>query len=146
MLLKPAHQRAAGQAERSGRLGFVAVRRGQGPDEAFAFQAVALRAFRGQGLTGALAVTVTGPGVTATLQKVVDDGTLAVQLSVVDAAPYSSDWDPTEPGGPLKPPRRPPPEHTLVALGLTVTAADGTVLDARALGLDLTLDAVDNNP
>jgi hypothetical protein len=54
------------------------------------------------------------------------------------------DWDPTEPGGPLKPPR--PPSyvsyHEDVAVDLRFTTGEGRAMSSVAFGLTLIVDAI----
>jgi hypothetical protein len=60
---------------------------------------------------------------------IVSTGETSVQLNlrVAGGADWVSDWDPTEPGGPLKPPRRPPLQHDDVPLVLSLKAGAQTL-------------------
>jgi hypothetical protein len=76
---------------------------------------------------GSVRTTAGAPaGVTVTILSGTDT-IVELNLRVEGGSEWISDWDPTEPGGPLKPPKKPPLSHDDVALVLSLTAGAQTL-------------------
>jgi len=75
----------------------------------------------GQAMPAFTSGRVTGGTVTVEVIPGGSEASVDVNLRVAAGDPWVSTWDPTEPGGPLKPPPKPPPRYTDVPLTLTLT-------------------------
>jgi hypothetical protein len=81
-------------------------------------------------------------GFAVTVDPTSSDRALILTVDVPRHPPWTSDWDPSRRGSPLKPPRAPTPQHTTTQLSVVVTTSDGTVLDSAASGHSLAYTSI----